>query len=530
MKTTNYITAALAIASATVQAELKPTVWADIPDVAPLRVGDTYYMTSTTMHFNPGVPVMESKDLVDWKIAGYCYDTIENRAKDRLDDGDDYGHGTWASSMRYNEADGLFYVSSFNVAAGHTYLFSAKDPAGPWTKRVLDKLIYDHSLWIENGKFWFFASEGGKCRLYRVKDDLSGIEKESKLVCPSINNNLGPGLAEGSQVFKRGEWYYLVNICWPRGRCRLVNVHRAKSIEGPFVEARVAFEHEGIAQGSFIDRPDGSWVAVLFGDRGGVGRIPFVLPVEWTDDGWPVVKPENDFKGDFTKVPSCVASDDFASGRLDLAWQWNHNPDNANWKIEDGKFKITTSRVDSNLLSVKNTLTQRTFGPKCEATVVVDGSAMKPGDKAGLSLFQHLWGAISLAKTEKGFEVVVDQPDIPEKDRHMTWLNKMPRYAKNNTAERVRRAVNGSTIHLKAVCDFSTPDVPGFSGIPVAEDSGRFYYSEDGVKWEPLGDTMFLPYTIPHFTGWRFALFNMSTKAAGGTAAFDDFKVAVPSK
>ena len=117
-------------------AELSPTVWADIPDVAPLRVGDTYYMVSTTMHFNPGIPVMTSKDLVNWKIAGYCYDTIEDRPQDRLEGGDDYGHGTWASSIRYNDADGYFYVSSFNNAARHTYLFRAKSVEGPWERHV----------------------------------------------------------------------------------------------------------------------------------------------------------------------------------------------------------------------------------------------------------------------------------------------------------------------------------------------------------------------------------------------------------
>ena len=83
------------------------------------------------MHFNPGIPVMSSKDLVNWKTVGYCYDTIEDRPEDRLENGrNDYLYGTWASSIRYNDADGCFYVSSFNQHARHTYLFRAKDPDG----------------------------------------------------------------------------------------------------------------------------------------------------------------------------------------------------------------------------------------------------------------------------------------------------------------------------------------------------------------------------------------------------------------
>ena len=199
-------------------AALHPTVWADIPDVAPLRVGDTYYLTSTTMHFNPGIPVMASKDLVDWKIVSYCYDTIEDRDEDNLVNGkNDYNFGTWASSIRYNEADGYFYVSSFNQRAKHTYLFRAKQAEGPWERFVFaDRLVYDHSLWINGTKFYFFGTDRGDVYLHRIKDDFSGLEPEPKLVCAKVSANVGGGLAEGTQVFKKDGWYYLVNICWPK--------------------------------------------------------------------------------------------------------------------------------------------------------------------------------------------------------------------------------------------------------------------------------------------------------------------------
>ena len=520
------LSAAIAVVPLVSMSMHAPTVWADIPDVAPLRVGDTYYMTSTTMHFNPGVPVMASKDLIDWKIISYCYETIEDRPEDRLENGkDDYMYGTWASSIRYNEEDKHFYVTSFNNRAKHTYLFRAKSPEGPWEKHVFrDRFIYDHSFWIEKGEFYFYGTAGGKVYLHHLKKDLSGFEGEPKLVCPSIVNCVPTrrGLAEGTQVFKRNGWYYMVNICWPAGHGRLVAVHRSRTFDGPFVEGRVAFDCQGIAQGSFIDRPDGSWVAVLFGDRGGVGRVPFIMPVKWEND-WPVVQSDNAFKGDFTKLPACVDSDDFNSPNLKLVWQWNHHPDNANWSLTEkpGVMRIRPSKIEGNLLKVRNTLTQRTFGPTSVASVALDVAGMKVGDKAGLSLFQKNWGSLAVEREEGNrFTLVLDYPRLSIKDRHAGNANVQ-------SYETLRRPLPAGTtrVYLKAVCDFTPWANPSFLKIPNHEDAGRFYFSLDGKKWEGVGEAMWLPYTIPHFTGYRFALFSMATKELGGYADFDDFRL-----
>ena len=154
-----------------VTADLNPVLWADVPDISICRKDGVYYMTSTTMHFNPGIPVMMSTNLVNWTIASYCYDTVENRDADRLKNGrNDYGHGTWASSIRYNAADGYFYVSSFNVRIDATYLFRTKDPArGGWEFMRIAKKFYDHSLWIEDGRFAFVAAGNNKATLWPMR-------------------------------------------------------------------------------------------------------------------------------------------------------------------------------------------------------------------------------------------------------------------------------------------------------------------------------------------------------------------------
>ena len=532
---TSFIAFCAAVAMAAAE-PLEPTVWADIPDMSICRRGDTYYMTSTTMHFNPGIPVMVSTNLVDWSIASYCYETIENREKDNLENGkNDYKHGTWASSIRYNEADGYFYVSSFNQGVNSTYVFRTKDPKkGGWEAFRFSPKMYDHSLWIENGKFYFFASGGHKVRLFEMDFDGTAFKTDGcgKVVIDDINDCIGKGgaLAEGSQVFKKDGWYYCFNICWPKNRCRLVAVHRSRTMYGPW-EGKVVFDREGIAQGGIVDTPDGRWVAYLFGDRGAVGRVPFFIPITW-EDGWPVF-PCGEQLGvrseelGVKEKPGCVADDEFNSP-LSPVWQFNHNPDKAHWCLTNGAFRITTSRVDANLLTAKNTLTQRTFGLACEGVTKLDFSGLKTGDVAGLALFQHYYGFVGVEKTDAGADVVLWQAPLGEEYRRLLvptnavssqCVQRIPLNPDGRAEARPSRS-----LYLKAVCDFRPWPNPTYNGIPDHEDTTRFYWSLDGESWHAIGGPMYMPYTAPHFTGYRFALFCYSTREPGGHADFDFFR------
>ena len=536
MKMTLLLSAAMTAASvcANGASTLKPALWADVPDVAPLRVGDTYYMVSTTMHFNPGVPVMASRDLVNWKTISYCYKTIEDRPQDRLENGaSDYGLGTWASSIRYNEKDGFFYVTSFNNKVNSTYLFRSKDPTkSDWEFFRLKPKQYDESLWIEDGRFYIFATVPGrpyKVRRTEMKPDFSGFVDEGKIILDNVTDCAGGGgLGEGTQVFKRNGWCYIVNIGWPKGSCRSVIVHRARSWEGPW-EGKIVFAREGIAQGSFVDRPDGSWVAVLFGDRGAVGRIPYILETEWKDD-WPVVHPREvkDAEGKVrAKMPGCVASDEFDGAALKLEWQWNHNPDNENWSLAErpGWMRLKAGRVDGDLLRARNTLTQRTFGPACEGETCLDVSGLKEGDVAGLTLLQKLYGLAAVRVSGGRKELVLWSPDrVPVKDKQNTRIDRRVR-----ERERVALPAGTERVYLKAVCDFTPADNPSYTGIPASTDMGKFYYSFDGKGWIPFGDAFDLVYTIPHFIGHRFGLVCYSTKedGVGGFADFDYLRLGV---
>ncbi|MBK8089981.1 MAG: glycoside hydrolase 43 family protein [Chitinophagaceae bacterium] len=493
------------------QPAFNPVIYADVPDMAMIRVGDTYYMSSTTMHMSPGVPIMKSKDLVNWKLVNYAYDTLANVDELNLANGKStYGRGSWASSIRYH--NGTFYVSTFAQTTGKTYIYSTKNiEKGPWKAVSFKPSLHDHSLFFdEDGKVYMLYG-GGKLTLVELNEDVSGIKpggiNQVVIENASLPSGDNGGLnAEGSQLFKMYGKYYLFNITWPKGGMRTVVIHRADKITGPY-EGRVALQDKGVAQGGLINTSQGDWYAYLFRDYGAVGRIPYLVPVKW-ENGWPVIgsngKVPDTLNLPSSKgyIPGIVASDEFNRKPGDisfpLVWQWNHNPDNKNWSLakRKGYLRITTGRVDTSILLARNTLTQRTFGPECSGTTVIDISNMKDGDFAGLVLLQKNYGWVGVKSTEGTKSIVM----INAESGKPVEVQSLPLVQKK--------------IYLKADCDFVN-----------RTDKGYFYYSLDGKKWTAIGSPLQMTYTLPHFMGYRFGLFNYATKSTGGYVDFDFFHI-----
>ncbi|NLX24523.1 MAG: family 43 glycosylhydrolase [Lentisphaerae bacterium] len=518
-------------AAATAEKAQNPIIWADVPDVSSIRVGDTYYMSSTTMHMSPGVPIMKSKDLVNWEMAGYAYDRLVENDKMNLENGEDaYGKGTWASSLRYH--NGTFYVSTFSATSGKTHVYSTKDvEKGPWIESSFEPVLHDNSLFFDDDGRVYMLYGSGKITLVELLPDASGIKPGgvNKVIIENTNllfgeNEVGGLGGEGSQLYKVNGKYYLFNIGSPRSRwSRCVLLHRADHIEGPY-EGRVALEDRHIAQGGLIDTPDGKWYATLFGDRGGVGRIPYLVPVKW-EDGWPVLGMDGkvpdvlDIEDPQPGLQGIVGDDEFerkpGEPKLPLIWQWNHNPDNEHWEIlqNPGRLRITTGRVDQNVQHTRNTLTQRTFGPASSASTCVEVSGMKDGDRAGLIALQNRYGyvgvkmedgkkSIVMVRSELGIEVGEGKQQIVSIDRLSDIVKEV---------ESVPLAQD--KVYLKVDCDFDS-------------DQASFYYSLDGAKWTQIGDEVQMVYTFTkHFMGYRFGLFNYATKAAGGYVDFDFYRV-----
>ncbi|MDR0962186.1 MAG: glycoside hydrolase 43 family protein [Mediterranea sp.] len=487
-----------------------PLIFADVPDMSMVRVGDTYYMSSTTMHETPGVPVMRSTDLTNWEIVSYCYNRLAEIPEMNLTDGKNtYGRGTWASCIRYH--NNRFYVSTFAQTTGKTYIFSTDDiEKGEWQRQEFAPSYHDHTLFFDDDGHAYLIWGGGRLRIVQLKDDLSGVVPESERVlienagAPAGDKLMLP--AEGSQLFKVNGKYYLFNITWPRGGMRTVVIHRADRLEGPW-EGRVALQDRGIAQGGLIDTPDGRWFTYLFRDYGSVGRIPYLAPVTW-EEGWPVLGVDGlvpdtlDLPASRGLIPGIVASDDFGrtTGEPDLplVWQWNHQPNDSLWSVNEreGYLRLHTSRIDTLFTQARNTLTQRTIGPTCEGETAIDISGINEGDYAGLALVQRKFGLVGVRMLQgtKQIVMVSAQTGIPE------VVETLP--------------LAGDTLYLKATCDFTE-----------RRDVADFFYSTDGKQWTKIGSQLKMEYSMPHFMGYRYGLFYYSTLQPGGHADFDYFNI-----
>lgn len=487
-----------------------PVIWADVPDMSMIRVGDTYYMSSTTMHMSPGVPIMKSEDLINWEIVNYAYCTLGDNDQLNLIDGKNaYGRGSWASCIRYQNE--TFYVSTFSSTTNKTYIWSTRDiEKGPWKEIAFSPSFHDHTLVFDDDGRVYLIYGNKKLTLVELNADLSGIRPGgiNQVIIEDASAPSGPdsGLGEGSQLFRMNGKYYLFNITWPRGGMRTVVVHRADRLTGPW-EGKLVFQDLGVAQGGIINTPDGRWYAYLFRDYGSLGRIPYIVPMTW-ENGWPVIGTDGkvpevmDLPQAKGLIPGIVTSDEFKRKKsappLPLVWQWNHNPDNTLWSVtrRKGYLRLTTGRTDTLFTQARNTLTQRTVGPECSGSTLIDVSHMKEGDFAGLALLQKKYGIVGVKYT-KGIRSVV-------------MIN-----AQSGSPDEVESVpLSRKKVYLKAECDFTD-----------RRDIGYFYYSLDGKTWKPIGNQLKMEYSMPHFMGYRFGLFNYATREPGGYVDFDWFHI-----
>lgn len=481
-----------------------PIIWADVPDPSVIRVGDTYYMSSTTMHMNPGVPIMKSRDLVNWEIVNYVYDVLGEKDEQTLTNGkNEYGKGSWASSLRYHNS--TYYVVFSSQTEGRTFVFKTLDiENGPWEKHTLP-FVHDMSLLFDDDGKVYLVYGSGDIRVKELTADATAVLPKglNQVIIPDSSAVAGPDIAlpaEGAHIHKIDGMYYIFLITWPRGGMRTQLCYRAESITGPW-EGRVVLQDGGVAQGGLVDTPDGKWYALLFGDRGAVGRIPYLVPVQW-EAGWPVFG----FNG---RVPvelgvSCrqeikiVESDEFDDDRLGLVWQWNHNPDDDNWSLTErpGYLRLRAGHISKDITEARNLLTQRTFGPMCSADIAVEMVGMQSGDCAGLAVFQKNYGYVGVS--------------VCGQERYVVMAD-----ASSGTCVEVERIpVDQMRLYFKIACDFREQ-----------RDLAYFFYGLNAEEWVPIGRPLKMLYTLPHFMGYRFALFCFAKQLTGGYADFDYFRM-----
>ena len=499
-----------------------PMLWADCPDPDVIRVDDTFYMVSTTMHLMPGAPVMKSKDLKNWETVGYIFDRLTDSPKYDLLEGTVYGRGQWATSLKYN--DGKFwalFAPNEGGPMGQTYICTAPKAEGPWTIHARLRHFHDATLFFDDdGTPYVFYGTGEMCQLTR--DLKSVVEGSNRHYFEREADERG--LLEGTRVIKHNGTYYaqLISHVYAPGRHRREVCYRTNDLNGKWEKAVILESDFGgfsyLAQGTIVDTKDGDWYGIMFQDRGGVGRVLTLSPVRWID-GWPML---GDERGKVPEVmrpyksgepaTAIVRPDEFNGERLGLHWQWNHNPINEAWSLTErpGFLRLKTNRVVPNLYLAPNTLTQRMEGPTCSGSIALDITKMKDGDCAGFSAINGDSGVLTIKKDGKKLTLVMSEQNVQLTDRE-----KAVKEVNEKEIERVELNPKTKYIYLRIDGDFQ----------PRHGDAANFFYSLDGQTWQPIGTKgyrMNFDYRR-FFMGSKFAIFCYATKKAGGYIDVDKF-------
>lgn len=490
-----------------------PWMWTDTPDPDIIRVGDYYYLVTTTMHMFPGAPIMRSTDLVHWETISYLFDEIKDTPRYDLQEGTVYGRGQWATSIRYHK--GTFWALFVANDDPHkSMVFKTDDPANGWKLHSRLPAYHDSSLFFDDDDRVYVFSGSGNISLVELEPDLTaekkgGIRKTLQL------NGKPEGLHEGSRVIKHDGMYYLLCISWPRtGRQQLA--YRSKNIEGPYdmkVILKSDFGGFGLAgQGTIVDGKKGEWYGVIFQDRNGVGRVLTLEPCSWID-GWPMLGNVSD-----GKIPEKMKLDVDTTHKYDNRngeamtlssgvsitkdYQWNHNPIKECIKKVGKTYTLKTNRVVESIFTAPNTLTWRMWGPTCSDTITIDARKMKDGDKAGFAAFNGDSGILTITNEGGKYFLVLSEEscELDNRDKKVTNV-------KRKEVERIAIPKGKlKSIHLAIDGNF----VPG-------TDIAHFKYSLDGKKWNKIGGDYKMIFDYRRmFMGSRYAMFNYCTKSAGG--------------
>ncbi len=505
-----------------------PTLYSDIPDLDIIRVGEDYYMVSTTMNLCPGVPVMKSKDLVHWQIVNYVYDVLEDDDYGNLENGKDmYARGSWAASLRYDEKSGLFYVAFMSNNHGF-YIYTTDDiENGTWKKYTTNAWYHDPGLLFDEGNLYVLSASGGTCTLQQLRLNEENGTVEQVGGAKKIFSATGWSLWEGAHAYKIGDYYYVCIIASPTDRWMRTEVcYRSKDLLFGEWEEKIIYQggsggvSAGLAQGGLVQTQYGDWYGFLFQDRGAIGRVPSIVAINWQED-WPIMGTyalngkflagETDMAmrinlSDSGEESYYVGEDtfDYAEGeKLKPVWQWNHNPAEEYWSVTErpGYLRLTTDRVAENVYTAHNSLTQRTVGPSCEAEIKLSAAGLNCGDYAGICAMSERYGMIGVCCDENGEKYI---------------------YQADGAFKTAFEAVNAKTEEPLA------EDAEVWCKISYDFGSNRavFSYSLDGETWEVLGKPMTLGFsTETTFMGTRSWLFCYATKEAGGYAEFDYYKI-----
>lgn len=409
-----------------------PILYTDYSDPDVIRVGEDYFMVASSFCNVPSVPLLHSKDLVNWKVINYIMQELPFERYDRPV----HGCGAWAPSIRFHEE--IYYVFVPFPDEG-IMMCKATDPWGEWSKpsfvRKVTGWIDPCPFWDDDGKAYMvtaFARSriGFNSYLYMspMEPDCSGVLGDGQFV---FDGHETQPIIEGPKLYKRNGYYY---IFAPAGGVETgwQTVLRSKNIYGPYEERIVMRQGtspvNGPHQGGWVDTPDGENWFIHFQDVGNAGRIIHLQPMRWEND-WPVIgvndtegcgepvlhyrKPE---VGASYPIDTPEDSDFFTDEKLGLQWQWNANPKASWYKLRDGRLVLHAECVQQGLnhrqaersiqiCDVSNLLLQKWPAPEFMITTCLHLEGMKEGDEAGLVSQCLHYTALTVVKKDGHFKL-----------------------------------------------------------------------------------------------------------------------------
>ncbi len=321
------------------------------PDPSICRVGDDFYLVTSTFEYYPGLPIYHSKDLVNWKLIGHACGTPQSNPLR----GAGTSGGQYAPTLRYN--DGTFYVIGTNYGGEGSHgisIVTATDPAGPWSDPIwMDQWWVDPSLDFYDGKAYYLSPDNAGSFLLGTIDVKTGKDVEPRRL---VASGLGGSSPEGPHFYKIGDYYYIMSAEGGTGYEHREVIQRSKDPYGPYEPSPInpvlsnmsVPDHpfQAIGHADLVQLEDGSWWAVCLGmrPRNGkfqhLGRETFLAPVTWTDDGWPKVGVDGVVAETYDR-PNLPwhpwekepARDDFDSDKLNLYWNFLRNPYDKDWSL-----------------------------------------------------------------------------------------------------------------------------------------------------------------------------------------------------
>jgi beta-xylosidase len=490
----------------------QPVIWEDLADIEIIRVDDTFYYSASTMAYSPGAPILKSTDLQNWEYIGHSVPSLDFGSGYNMTDGNTaYVKGIWASSLKYRPSNGQWYWIGC-IEFANTYVYTASSPTGPWTQHAVFEgtCYYDCGLLFDENDTPQVAYGSTNIQVATLSSDLTSQVSNSQVF--SYDKYV-----EGSRFYYINGFYYILGV---QPGAAIEYVIKSSSPTEGYTGGNVVANAPSCPvsnggaphQGGIVDDPQGNWYYMAFCDAYPGGRIPVLASITFDDDNFPVLSDVNSWPStvevplDKNVLSSPTGTDEFSGTTLGHQWEWNHNPDETAFDVDDG-LTLRTATVTDSLYQARNTLTHRVLGPASDGTIEIDFSNMKSGDRAGLAMFRDVSGWIGIIKTGESAQISVWKDITMNSD----WTTN------SIGALETSKDISETSVFLRASADIR----------PGGAATAQFSYSTDGATFTDFGTTFSLNTTWEFFMGYRFGIFNFATDSLGGSVEIKSFDLAL---